>query len=404
VPELRRLVEAFNPRILLTDNERPVPEDLSPVGLVDIESEPVDPEPPAELQDAPLVYALTSGTTGLSKGVVVTHEEMYERFLVFSQEGMIAREDRFLPAMPLAYAAGREFHCSLLIGGATIVKTPSLFSPADLVAITRDRRVTALLVPPNVSRQLLALESETGGHLLPQLRAYVSSTGRLTPEERSAIRARISPNLIDFYGSTGSGPISVISGPQDEPTPTSAGHITTRLDVEIVDDDGQVLGPDEVGAIRMRGPRITKRFIGGTDSPSEGIRDGWYYPGDLASIDNDKRLQLHGRSGDLIKRAGLMVHALEVERILMLHEAVADAAVLGFPSPELGEEVAAFIVAKRAVHSRDLTLHCIKHLAPYKVPVRIETIETLPRNASGKVQKTRLREILEQSLAAASQP
>jgi acyl-CoA synthetase (AMP-forming)/AMP-acid ligase II len=402
--EVRRLLDSFKPRLLLTDNERPVPEDLHPVGLEGIESEPADLEAPVDLKDAPLVYALTSGTTGISKGVVVTHEEMYERSLVFSQEGMISPDDRFLPAMPLAYAAGREFHCALLICGATIVKAPSLFSAAELIAITKEKRVSVLLVPPNVGRQLLALQHDSDGHLLPHLRAYVSSTGKLTPEERSAIRARITPNLIDFYGSTGSGPISAITGPQDEASPTSAGHITARVEVEIVDEDGRSLLHNQVGAVRLRGPRITKRFVGDVESESEGIHDGWYYPGDLGSIDGNRLLHLHGRSADLIKRAGLMVHAQEVELILMLHESVAEAAVVGMPSSELGEEVAAFVVPKGSVHPRELTLHCIKHLAPYKVPVRIETIDTLPRNASGKVQKARLREMLQESAVATVSP
>jgi acyl-coenzyme A synthetase/AMP-(fatty) acid ligase len=399
VLEVRRLIERFGAPWLFTDNERPVPEGLPCVGLEDIESEPVSRESPVDLSDAPLVYALTSGTTGLSKGIVVTHEEMYERAVVFLREGMIAPDDRFLAAMPLAYAAGREFHWSLLICGATIVKTPSLFSAADLIAITQEKRISALLVAPNVSRQLLALPRGAADHLFPKLRVYVSSTGKLTAEERAVIRARVSPNLIDFYGSTGSGPIAAISGPQDEPSPTSAGHVTSGLEVEIVDDGRQPLPDGQVGMIRLRGPRITKRFAGDIDSESEGIHNGWYYPGDLASIDENGLLHLHGRSADLIKRGGLMVHAQEVERILMLHDSVVEAAVVGFALADLGEEVAAFIVPRGPIHLRELTLHCIKHLAPFKVPTRIETIDSLPRNANGKVQKTILRDLLQKTYA-----
>lgn len=393
--EMRRVVERFQPHLVLTDNQRPVPRDLKPLGLEHIERETPVADEPVELADAPLVYALTSGTTGLSKGVIVTHEEMYERFLVFTQEGMIQPDDRFLPAMPLAYAAGREFHMSLLISGATIVKAPAIFGADELVSIVEDKQADVLLVSPNISRQLLALQDGNEGHLLPRLRAYVSSTGKLTPEERAAIRARITPNLIDFYGSTGSGPISAIAGPQDEPDPTSVGHITARVEVEIVDEDGTPLSRNEVGAIRLRGPRITKAFVGDVESRSEGIVDGWYYPGDLGSIDENGLLHLQGRSADLIKRGGLMVHAQEVERILMLHDSVSEAAVVGIPSPELGEEVGAFVVGNGKVDPQILILHCKKHLAPHKVPVRIEPIDALPRNASGKVQKARLKEKLE---------
>jgi acyl-CoA synthetase (AMP-forming)/AMP-acid ligase II len=394
-PEVRRLTESFSPRAIVTDNEQPLGVDRPEIRLDGIDSEPLDSEPPVDLADAPLVYALTSGTTGQSKGVVVTHEEMYERFLVFSQESMMMAEDRFLPAMPLAYAAGREFHLSLLVCGATLVMGPTLFDAAELVALVKDRGVTVLMVSPNVSRRLLALQGDAAEPLLPQLRAYVSSTGKLTPEERSAIRVRITPGLIDFYGSTGSGPISVIAGPADETGPTSAGRISARIDLEISDPQGNTVDAGQVGAIRLRGPRITKRFVGDADPSSESIKDGWYYLGDLGAIDEQGLLHLHGRSADLIKRGGLMVHAQEVERILMLHEAVEEAAVIGIPSAELGEEVGAFIVPKRPARPRELILHCSKHLAPHKVPVRIETIDALPRNANGKVQKARLKERLQ---------
>jgi acyl-coenzyme A synthetase/AMP-(fatty) acid ligase/acyl carrier protein len=404
VPEMLALTERFQPCLLLTDDDKAAAIDLKVVTLDGIETEAPDPEPPVDLTDAALVYALTSGTTGQPKGVVVTHEEMHERFLVFAQEGMMKPEDRFFPALPLAYAAGREFHLSLLLCGATIVMAPTLFDAAELVAITRERRVSVLMVSPNVSRQLLALERTSKAPLLAHLRAYVSSTGKLTPEERAAIRAKITPNLIDFYGSTGSGPISVIAGPADEPAPTSAGHITARVEVDVVDDAGNPVPRGQVGFIRLRGPRITKRFVGEVESVTEGIRDGWYYPGDLGSVGQDGLLQIHGRSADLIKRGGLMVHALEVERILMLHEAVVEAAVVGVPSPELGEEVAAFVVTRRLVSPRELSIHCSKHLARYKVPALIQAIDALPRNANGKVQKAPLREKLRRETIPARMP
>jgi acyl-coenzyme A synthetase/AMP-(fatty) acid ligase len=228
--------------------------------------------------------------------------------------------------------------------------------------------------------------------LLPGLRLYISTTGKLTPEERIAIRDRLTPNLVDFYGSTGSGPIAVIAGPDDETAVTSAGHVCAGLEVEIADDEDRIVEPGEAGWVRMRGPRITKRFAGETESDAEGPRgNGWYYPGDLGSLDRTGILHLHGRSADLIKRGGQMIHAQEVERILMLHSDVLEAAVLGLPSARLGEEVGAFVVVANPVDARVLYFLCHKHLAPYKVPTRIEFVDALPRNSSGKVQKALLR-------------
>jgi acyl-coenzyme A synthetase/AMP-(fatty) acid ligase len=391
--EAGRLGERFKPKLALTDDQRKIPATMSRIGVEDLEKEAPDTDPPVAAGDDPFVYALTSGTTGESKGLVVTHNEMLERFRVFAEEGVMNAQDRFLAILPLAYAAGREYQLSLLHWGGTLIMAPTLFDPQELVKSVEDKKVSVLLVSPNVSRKLLALKS-SGTHLLPHLRAYVSTTSKLTPEERIAIRARLAPHLIDIYGSTGSGPISVISGPADEPAITSAGHVTSGLDVEIVDEEGHVVAADEVGLVRLRGPRITKGLVGEVAGSMEGTRDGWYFPGDLGALDAKGFLHLHGRSADLIKRGGLMVHAQEVERVLMLHESVAEAAVVGVPSPELGEEVMAFIVVRKPVPSQELAMHCIKYLAPYKVPTRIEVIDALPRNANGKVLKPLLREKL----------
>jgi acyl-coenzyme A synthetase/AMP-(fatty) acid ligase len=390
--ENEQVARRFRPRVVLSDDMQAVPCGFTGVDAVDVATEEPDPSSPVDLTDAPLVYALTSGTTGSKKAMVVTHEEMFERYVVFADEDMMRPGDRFLPAAPLAYAAGREFHFSLLVCGATVVKAPPMFTAAELVEVVAERQANVLLASPNITRDLLKLQSLREGRLLPGLRLYISTTGKLTPEERIAIRDRLTPNLIDFYGSTGSGPIAVIAEPADETAVTSAGHVSAGLDVEIVDDDDRIVRPGEVGWVRMRGPRITKRFAGETETDEEGPRsNGWYYPGDLGSLDRAGILHLHGRSADLIKRGGQMIHAQEVERILMLHSDVLEAAVLGLPSAHLGEEVGAFVVVANPVDAHALRFHCHKHLAPYKVPSRIEFVDALPRNSSGKVQKALLR-------------
>ena len=138
---------------------------------------------------------------------------------------------------------------------------------------------------------------------------------------------------------------------------------------------------------RVRGAAITTRVIGDDGPGDEGFRDGWYYPGDLGRIDKRGILHLHGRAADLIKRGGLMVHAQEVEQALRRHDSVADAAVVGFPSAALGQEVAAFIVPRGPVDARELIRHCRHELAPFKVPTRVEFVAALPRNPNGKVIK-----------------
>jgi long-chain acyl-CoA synthetase len=172
------------------------------------------------------------------------------------------------------------------------------------------------------------------------------------------------------------------------------GRPMITMNVEVVDEHGAPAPAGTVGPLRIGGPGVTTAFAGVVAPGDEGIRDGWYYPGDLGSFDERGLLHLHGRASDLIKRGGLMVYAQEVEQALRRHESVVDAAVVGAPSESLGEEVVAFVVLKAPVEEAALIQHCRRELAPFKVPARITVVDALPRNTSGKVIKAELLKAL----------
>jgi acyl-CoA synthetase (AMP-forming)/AMP-acid ligase II len=161
--------------------------------------------------------------------------------------------------------------------------------------------------------------------------------------------------------------------------------------VEIVDGDGNPLPTGEVGRVRVRSRSIVTQMLGEDDRESEeGFRDGWYYPGDIGKFGQRGILHLLGRSADLIKRGGLMVHAQEVEEVLRRIDGIRDAAVVGVVHPELGQQVVAFLETADEIDAKALTNACRTGLAGYKVPARFVRLETLPRNAAGKVVKSRL--------------
>jgi acyl-coenzyme A synthetase/AMP-(fatty) acid ligase len=391
IPEVQRIAGRFGPKVILCDDPKPLPEPLVTVGTAGLEATEPDTLPFTKIDDAPFVFGLTSGTTGEPKGIILTHNEMFSRIVTFSIEKILLPEDRFLSALPVAYAAGREFATLLLSIGATLVMFPTLFEPKDLVKAVNEKDITSLILSPNMSRALIALSKGTGERLMPNLRLYVSSTGKLQPEERVALSARVAPNIFDFYGSTGTGPIAVIPPGTDEPAATAAGRPAIGIEIEIVDETHMPVPAGDTGRVRIRGPGVTHGFAGGQPPGDESMHDGWYYPGDLGSFDERGVLHLRGRAADLIKRGGLMIHAQEVEHVLRLHDAIIDAAVVGIPSEQLGEEVVAFIVVSEPVEAQAVILHCRKQLAAYKVPQRVEIVADLPRNAGGKVVKAELK-------------
>ena len=384
--EFDRVVALFAPKAILDDHQPPL--DWSPL-LVDIDqSAAVEPDM-APVADAPggvMALTLTSGTTALPRAMVTTHDQTYARCMTRALEGMFTRDDRFLTTLPFAYLAGREHALNPLLLGATLVIFPTLFEPQELVDFVNSRAITAFNLSPNMSRAVLALGG-AGGLLMPNVRTMISTTGKLDPHERRALRQHVVPQVIDYYGNSGAGPITVIGPDDDAGEPTAAGHCAIGMEIAVVDEGGQAVATGAIGRIRIRGRAVTTEMVGAVESADEGFRDGWYYPGDFGRFAAGGILHLTGRSADLIKRGGLMVHAQEVEQVLRRHPAIVDVAVVGVRSVALGQEVVAFVEIRAPIDQTEVIRFCRRDLAGFKVPSRIEVIDALPRNAAGKVTK-----------------
>ena len=206
----------------------------------------------------------------------------------------------------------------------------------------------------------------------------------------------MSPRLIEYYSSTEGGGISYLTG-EDAAHPdreASVGRPVFAVDVECVDEMHRPLPPGEVGRIRYRGPAVATGFWNDTDASAEAFRDGWYYPGDLGMRDAQGFLYLNGRVKDMIIRGGINIYPGDIEAALQLHPAVVEAAVVGWPSREFNEEVAAFVIANGAIDAHELRELCRSRLASYKVPREVFVVPELPRNSLGKIVKAALRERL----------
>lgn len=339
--------------------------------------------------DLPLLMSLSSGTTGRPKGPRIKHSQFLARFRVMWVNLGFTSQDRFLSATPLYYGGGRTFALLMLHSGGTVFMFPPPYEPEQLCEAVARLRISALFLVPTLLRRLLALPDETLA-LLRSLRLLVSSGSALHPEERRIIRARICPGFIEYYSSTEGGGVSFLTAEDPDRFGASVGRPVFAVDVQCVDENHHPLPAGEVGRVRYRGPAVADGFWNDAEASKEAFRDGWFYPGDLGMLDEHGYLYLKGRSKDMIIRGGINIYPAEVEAVLQGHASVADSAVVGWPSREFNEEVAAFVILKGAATPAELRQLCRERLASYKVPREVFIVNDFPRNALGKVIKADL--------------
>ena len=344
--------------------------------------------------DAPLLLALSSGTTGTPKGPLITHRQFFARFMIYFVTLGLNERTRFLCATPLYFGGTRGYAmCSLYVGG-TVLLHPPPYAPSDVVAFSNAQDATLLFLVPTLLRRVLALEVDEKPPLFRTLDCLFSTGAILHPEERGEIMDRLCRRYLNFYGSTDGGGCTALMWHDPETVAASVGRPVFGAELEIVDAQDRVLDSSEVGRIRYRHPGTATGYHNAPEESREAFRDGWYYPGDLGWRDADGFLFLAGRSKDMIIRGGVNIYPAEIEHVLSQHPAVHEAAVVGWPSQEFGEEIAAFAVLKsdvsESITGATLIVHCAKTLARYKLPREVLFVNDLPKSGVGKVLKSEL--------------
>lgn len=397
--EKRRVASHFGARfVLVPAGEQPLPR---------IETIPVDD---AWLQqvaghdgnckfvrrrEQPLVLSLSSGTTGTPKGPLVTHGHILSRLFIYSISLTFNENDRFMTATPLYFGGGRYMTMAYLFMGATVVLYPPPYEPRDLADVINEKRISSLFLVPTLLRRLIDIPNKQIP-LLPGVRLLISTGSSLYPKERQTIMGELSPNFFNFYSSTEGGGISLLLPEHPDEASMSVGQVVFGAEVQIVDDHHRILPAGTAGNIRYRGGSVADSFYRNPEDSASAFRDGWYYPGDLGRFDADGFLYLTGRAKDMIIRAGVNIYPAEIEHTLIAHPAVAEAAVVGWPSPERGEEVAAFVRCRSAITEKELVEYCRRLLAPYKVPKGVFFVDELPKSGMGKILKSKLAKRLPQ--------
>jgi acyl-coenzyme A synthetase/AMP-(fatty) acid ligase len=395
ITEKANVVRAFGADTLLVDDPVDGLEDVRQIIPSRLEPAPQGSAAPwPDAPNLPLLLSLSSGTTGIPKGPRLTHRQFMMRMTAEWITLGFSSEDRFLCATPMYFGGARGFGLGHLLGGATVVLFPPPYTPERLIEVIESTGTTSTFLVPTILRRLIA-GTKSREAPFPALRRLISSGSALHPEERELLRRRVSTGFINLYASTEGGSISALMPDVEGPAALSAGRPALMSRFEIVDEMDQQLPPYEIGHIRQVAPWLPDGFFRNPDASRAAFRDGAYYPGDMGYVDEAGYLFITGRSKDVIKRGGVNVYPDEIERALLTHPSVAEAAVLAWPSREFGEEIAAFVVTRDGLDEAALRLHCRTVLASYKIPRRFFPAADIPKNTSGKVLKARLAALLE---------
>jgi malonyl-CoA/methylmalonyl-CoA synthetase len=335
-----------------------------------------------------LVY--TSGTTGRSKGAMITHGNLASNGEALVEAWGFAATDVLLHALPMFHIHGLfvASHCVLLSSARML-----FHARFDVRRVIRDLpRASVLMGVPTFYTRLLA-EPDFTHEAAASVRLLVSGSAPLLLDTFTAFEARTGKRILERYGMSEAGIIT--SNPLDgERRGGTVGKPLRDVQVRIADAEDHPLGQRDTGGVQIRGPSVFKGYWNLPEKTREEFTaDGWFRTGDVGRFDEAGYLSIVGRAKDLIISGGYNVYPKEVELVLDAMPDIVESAVIGVPHPDFGEAVTAVVVAARgAILDEALLIAALKtQLAGYKVPKRVFVVEDLPRNAMGKVQKTELR-------------
>ncbi|EPP6804011.1 medium-chain fatty-acid--CoA ligase [Escherichia coli] len=337
----------------------------------------------------------TSGTEGLPKGVMLTHNNILASERAYCARLNLTWQDVFMMPAPLGHATGflHGVTAPFLIGARSVLL--DIFTPDTCLALLEQQRCTCMLgATPFVYDLLNVLEKQPAD--LSALRFFLCG-GTTIPKKVARECQQLGIKLLSVYGSTESSPHAVVN--LDDPLSRfmhTDGYAAAGVEIKVVDDARKTLPPGCEGEEASRGPNV---FMGYFDEPELTARaldeEGWYYSGDLCRMDEAGYIKITGRKKDIIVRGGENISSREVEDILLQHPKIHDACVVAMPDERLGERSCAYVVLKAPHHSLSLeevvAFFSRKRVAKYKYPEHIVVIEKLPRTASGKIQKFLLR-------------
>jgi long-chain acyl-CoA synthetase len=339
-------------------------------------------------KDDTAVILYTSGTTGTPKGAELTHANLHRNCDVAVGMWDLGSETITLGALPLFHSFGQT--CSMnatIAAGGTLTLIPR-FDPMKALEIIQRDRVSVFLAVPTMYGALFHQENREN-YDTSTLKLCGSGGSAMPVELMRGFEQAFNCKVLEGYGLSETSPVASFNHPDRERKPGSIGTPVDGVEMKIVDDDGEEVEQGGVGEIVIRGHNVMKGYWNNPDATADAIRNGWLYTGDMAKVDEEGYFFIVDRKKDMIIRGGYNVYPREIEEVLYEHPAVREAAVVGVPHDDLGEDVGAAVVLKDGVDAsaEDLRDYVKQQVAAYKYPRQIWFYDELPKGPTGKILK-----------------
>ena len=336
------------------------------------------------------VVLYTSGTTGHPKGAELTHANLINNVEVSAADlFQLGPDDLIFGGLPLFHAFGQT--CTLnaaIMTGASLTVLPR-FDAAKALGILADQRVTIFAGVPTMFSALLHVPDRSD-YDVSALRLCISGGAAMPVEVLRQFEDAFDCIVLEGYGLSETSPVASFNHPGRERKPGSIGTPIRGVEMRVVDASGAEVPQGEVGEIAIRGHNIMKGYLNRPEATAEAVSaDGWFRTGDIGRVDADGYYYIVDRKKDLIIRGGYNIYPREIEEVLYEHPEVAEAAVVGMPHPELGEEVGAAVALKpgATVTPDELRSYVKSQVAAYKYPRRVWIVDALPKGPTGKILK-----------------
>jgi acyl-coenzyme A synthetase/AMP-(fatty) acid ligase len=337
----------------------------------------------------------SSGSTGEPKGVIITQAQRVLRAAIYLTrfgDGWGLEPGPLLILAPAATSLISQCFATQLVAGGTIVLLPPFQTVQDMARAIAGWDNAICPMPPGMIREFLPLGTP-GAHLFPRLRALITSGQPMAAHDKQAVMTRLTAKLHEVYGASGYG-LMAYAGPAElAAKPGSVGRpaFGPGVEVQVVTPEREALPPGIPGVLRLRGPAAALGYVNPEDNlQTEHFAEGWYYPGEIAMLDNTGSLILQGRAADAIRVNGRNLYPPAIEDALTRYQEIAEVAVVA-QSGASGDDIAAFIVPRPGFQQEVFWAHCAATLAPESRPKALFQLAALPRTGNGKLDRPALK-------------